>query len=362
MNPRSWSMIAVLLVCVALASVSSSYGHDERQRQEEHHEIWIGPQSLPPAPLSQDIDFLEMFTPDARWKFAATHTQVFKLYASYLGHAPQEQVNRVIADLARRHIEIALETGVLDVGPANRNPPCGGLGIVEGYGTPAQAARISQILKAAGGTVKYLVMDEPFYFGHYSSRPHTCHSPIRVVLDQMVPTLDRYLQEFPDMVIGEVEPTRFPAYNNWQEDWQTWTTGFAAAMGRPLAFVQLDIPWSDDRGHVPGADRVSKQPGDTLEFYQYLVELERRRLVRGIGIIYDGTPNDATDAAWVQDTKQHEILLEKKYDLRPDQDIFQSWMAHPTRALPESQPDTLTSLIVWFVPWRSQQTNAHDRH
>jgi hypothetical protein len=204
------------------------------------------------------------------------------------------------------------------------------------------------MVKAAGGTIKYLVMDEPLYFGHYSNRPHTCHSPISVVLGQIVPTLNTYRQEFPDIVIGEVEPTRFPAYANWQADLLTWTKGFNAAWGRPLAFMQLDIPWSDDGGHVPGADRASKQPEDSLAFYAYLQALQRLHLLGRIGIIHDGTSQDKTDAAWVQDAREHLRLMEEKHGLHPDQDIFQSWMPYPTHALPESQPDTLTSLIDWF--------------
>jgi hypothetical protein len=74
---------------------------------------------------------MEMFTPEASWKFAAAHAQVFKLYGSYLGHASQEQVNVIVADLKRRHIDIAVENGAMNVGRANTHPPCGGLGIIE---------------------------------------------------------------------------------------------------------------------------------------------------------------------------------------------------------------------------------------
>jgi hypothetical protein len=254
-----------------VAGVSLAYPQEHVFRRE-HSEIWLAPQSLMPAPLAHDEDFMEMFTPDAPWKFAASHTQVFKLYASYLGHTSQEQVNVVVADLNRRHIDIALENGVMNVGPANTNPPCGGLGVVEGYGTPAQAKRISEIVKTAGGTIKYLVMDEPLYYGHYSSKPHTCHSPISVILEQIVPTLNTYIQEFPDIVIGEVEPTRFPPYTNWQADLLTWAGGFATATGRPLAFIQLDIPWTDGVGSQRSVWRratvsPNQGPGDPEPIY-----------------------------------------------------------------------------------------------
>jgi hypothetical protein len=299
-----------------------------------------------------------MFTPNAPWQNVAAHTQVFKLYGSYIAHAPQEQINTVVADLNRRHIDIALETGVINVGPASTNPPCGGLGIVEGYGTPAQAKRISEMIKTAGGTIRYLAMDEPLYYGHFSDRPHTCHSPISTIIQQIVPTLQAYREEFPDIVIGEVEPTRYPEYDDWQAAVSSWAQEFRHVVGKPIAFMQLDIPWSDNGGHVPGAARPSKQPEDTLTFHAYLRDLRRQGLLGEIGIIYDGTPKDTTDAAWVQDAKEHVALLEGKYHLRPEQSIFQSWMPNPARALPESQPDTLMGLANWYLQWRAEHLNG----
>jgi len=353
MKPLSFLMIAVVAACLGITSKPEGDAQ-ERKREPERREIWLAPQSLMPPPLAQDADFMDMFTPEAPWKFAAAHTQVFKLYASFLGHTAQERVNAVVADLKRRNIAIALESGVMDV--ANTPPPpCGGLGIIEGYGTPAQARRISEMIKAAGGTIKYLDMDEPLYFGHYSSKPHACHSPINVVLEQIAPTLNAYIQEFPDIIIGDIEPTRFPAYVNWRTDFSAWAKGFKIAMKRPLTYIHLDIPWTDDGRRVPGADRPSKEPGDALEFYGYMQELQLQGLIGKIGIIYDGTPNDKTDAAWVKDAQDHVLLLERQQGLRPDQDIFQSWMPQPSHALPESQPDTLTSLIDWYFSPATQR-------
>jgi hypothetical protein len=93
-------------------------------------EVWLGPQSPKRA-----VDFLDMFTPDAPWKQAASHVNVFKLYEGYLISAPQDQVDKIVADLNRRHIPIALEGGLMDVGEGSANPPppCGGWGRVEGY-------------------------------------------------------------------------------------------------------------------------------------------------------------------------------------------------------------------------------------
>ena len=68
-------------------------------------EIWLAPQ--------QDaVDRADLFKPDAPWKDAASHTQVFKFYANKAFNGPpQQEVDTVLADMNRRGIAIALEAG-----------------------------------------------------------------------------------------------------------------------------------------------------------------------------------------------------------------------------------------------------------
>lgn len=303
-------------------------------------EIWLSPQALPLAPLNQDVDFMAMFAPGAPWNFAAAHTRVFKLHGSFVSHASQEEINTVVADLSRRGIPIALEIGVMDVGTAKTGAPCGGLGRVEGYGTPADAEKISAIVKAAGGTLKYLSFDEPLYYGHYYDGPYACQSTIAAAFQLVIPTVNTYIQEFPDIIIGDNEPTNIAAYDGWREGLLEWATDFLVTFKRPFAFMQLDIPWANGP--------PSKEPEDALAFYHYVRMLQRQGLYERVGIIIDGTPDDSSDAAWVEDARHHVLLLESTYGLRPDQDLFESWNVHPTHALPETRPDTLTSLIPWY--------------
>jgi hypothetical protein len=284
---------------------------------------------------------MDMFEPDAPWEATASHVQVFLLYGSYLEHAPQDQVNTIVSDLNRHGIAIALEVGAMNVGPSKTNPPCGGLGVVEGYGTPAEAGSISRKIKIAGGVIKYISMDEPLFYGHYYNGQHACHSDIDEIVGLVVPTLNTYLQEFPNVTIGEVEPMQIVTHAHWQDDLFAWSKGFRTAMNRPLAFLNLDIPWA--------SRPPSEEPSDALAFYRQAQEMQRQDLVEKIGIINDGTPADATDAAWVENAKNHVLLLEGRYGLRPDQDIFQSWMVHPTHALPDGPDrDTLTGLVRWY--------------
>ena len=315
--------------------------------QGQTWDIWLcPPASIPPSPLNRAVDFMQLFTPDAPWEKAASHTRVFKLYSSFVNPASQGQIDTVVADLKRRGIPIALEVGVIDVNFKDPVPPCGGFGLVEGYGTPATALNICSKIKKAGGEISYLVMDEPLYYGHYftknpgKSQPG-CHSPISQIISLSIPTLDAFVQQFPHIVIGEAEPTEIAAFANWQDSLHTWASTFQSTMGRPLAFLHLDIPWAN------GAP--SKEPADALAFYQYAQTLKKEHLLGKIGIIFNGTPRDTTDAAWMQDARNHVLELQDKYRLHPDQAIIQSWMPHPTHAMPDSDPDALTSLVNFYV-------------
>ncbi len=228
-------------------------------------EIWLAPQGINHPP----VDFAALFQPDAPWKEAASHVNVFKLSTPFVLQATPEQIDAVVSDLNRRGIAIALETGVINVA---HNPAfgCGGMGNVEGYRTVEVAEQLARKIKAAHGELKYLVMSAPFYYGHfYQGRPPRglgCHSTVQEIMALSKPTLSVYLQEFP-LVIGEVEPTSYvDGEPGWQVDLQEWAAEFHAAMDRPLAFIQVDVQW-DQPDAVQNAS----------VFYKFAQQLQRPR-------------------------------------------------------------------------------------
>jgi hypothetical protein len=50
----------------------------------------------------------------------------------------------------------------------------------------------------------------------------------------------------------------------------------------------------------------------------------------------------------VQAAREHVLLMEGKNKLRPDHVIFQSWTPNPTHAMPETDPNALTSLVDFY--------------
>lgn len=274
-------------------------------------EIWFAPQAAPPASrLNRAVDFMDLFEPDAPWADAASHVKVFKLYASYLSGAPQQDIDTIVADLKRRRIAIALETGVMNVGPKATNPPCGGLGLVEGYATPQLARAISRKVKQAGGAIRYIAMDEPLWYGHYfKGRPggqRGCRSSIGEIVEQIRAPLQVYLEEFPDVEIGDIEPTNVAEQDDWRGALSAWASGFQEATGRSLAFMHLDVPFLR-----PGEE------GFAVDFYKYSEDLKHRHVIGSVGIIYNGTPADASDELWTEDAKRHMQALEDRDGLVP---------------------------------------------
>jgi hypothetical protein len=60
-------------------------------------------------------------------------------------------------------------------------------------------------------------------------------------------------------------------------------------------------------------------------------------------------PNDRTDKEWIDSAKSHIELFEQEYRLRPQQAIIQSWTPRPTHALPDTDPESLTGLALYYA-------------
>lgn len=304
-------------------------------------EIWFGP-SGPGAGKVHAVDFMDLFTAEAPWPRAAAQVSVFVIHGPYLNGAPQVDIDRIVADLNRRHIAIALSVGVMDVGRRAMNPACGGEGLVEGYGTPQTNRMRAEKIKRAGGTVTYVAMDEPLWFGRYFNgrrgEQPGCHSSVADILGLIRESLGVYQTEFPGVLVGDIEPTGIAEKENWQLDLAAFASGFRQQTGRPLAFMQLDTPFNH-----PGEEGVA------VTFYHGVEQLKRQGLIEKIGLIYDGTPDDLSDDAWVADAKAHVGLMEDKHRLRPDQALIESWMVHPQHVLPESAPGSLSGLVNYYA-------------
>lgn len=72
------------------------------------------------------------------------------------------------------------------------------------------ARKIIGMIKMAGGEIQYLKMDELLNYGHYFERSASktgCHLPISQIISRCMELLNLFKQEFPNIIIGETEPT-----------------------------------------------------------------------------------------------------------------------------------------------------------
>lgn len=315
---RQWRFprLAALLLAAALALHAGA--------ASARVQIWFAP--LPPMPeragrrFVGPADFRDLFSPGAPWHGEARRIQVFKLYGEWVyGAATDAQLRRVVADLRRRGIALAVEGGPL------KAKGCG-IG-VEGFAEP-QWARIAERIAKAGGTIAYIDMDEPFYFAHFYAGPHACRWPAAQVARAAAAFVKEMRAHFPHVVIGDAEPVRGAADGGAIRGYARWADAFRAATGAPLAFFHADVQWKQSwrmpLEHLAGVLRARHIP---------------------LGVIINGDGDDTSDKVWIAHALAHYRAIAKDRRIAPDQMVFQSWAPHPTHLLPDTDPGTFTYLL-----------------
>ena len=296
--------------------------------------VWFAPLDPYPRPLANGVtlvgspDFLDLFSPTAPWPDAAGHVNIFKLYPQFIDTASDADLVRVVTELNRRGIAIALEEG-----PLPPSATCGG----EGFGGSGVSLYAVHRITSAGGTVRYIALDEPYFFGSLSTGPNACQRPA----DQVAREVSSYIQavqsSLPGVVIGDIEPL---AGNSSSDTYVAWLDTYRHVTGQSLPFFHLDIDWI--RPDWPAAAKS--------------LELAARQRGIEFGIIYFGNPDDSSDAAWIGHAAERMAIYEGRAGGKPDHVIFQSWHDHPDRVVPESDATTFTSLINRYFRTRTALT------
>ena len=272
------------------------------------------------------VDYLELFQPGAPWSSAQSHVEIFKMYTQMLlpsvpGSFSDAQLQQIFTFLASHHIALALEFG-----PLTPSAQCGAS--VEGFAGEV-ALEVATRIQQLGGTLQYIAMDEPMYFGSLYSGPNACHWTAQQVAVNAVQNIAQIKSVFPNVIAGDIEPTPGTgASADWLNQYAVWVDAWKAAAGAELPFFHFDVNWTLD--WRPSLERMR--------------EALHRRGIR-FGIIYNGWNSDTTDAGWIDDSQSHYAEWEGQGGATPDHVIFQSWKANPTHVLPETDPTAFTFLI-----------------
>jgi hypothetical protein len=305
-------------------------------------EIWFSPRSGADNAVP---DYMELFRPEAPWVSAASHVTVLSVPESLVMQRPDNELQQMFADLARRHIKLGLAMSPLEGRPSAEAPQCG-VG-VEAFSAPGQALMLARKVKRLGGKVDYYTMDEPLYFGHFytadakqgpTGKHSGCHLPINDIAQDAAKRMRDVRSVFPDVKVGDVEPfTEFPD-NEWANVLSQWFDAFQSATGERLAYFRLDLvwvkPWQRRMGQLTGLLRSKQVP---------------------LQVIYDGSGVAPSDEVWIGQAVERFQEFEGKNGILPQAAIIQSWHTRPSRTLPESDPGTLSNLVLRYVEWKKSQ-------
>jgi hypothetical protein len=247
--------------------------------------------------------------------------QVFKTSTRFLGHAPDDTLIRMFADLKRRNIALAAEALMLTA-----TARCGAG--IEGYSTRQAIEMVASRVRRLGGDLRYVAMDEPLGFGHYSRLTNACRSSVAEVAGDVAENVRTIRRIFPAVRIGDIEAVGHPDSQGDIDALMEWTRAYEAAVGAPLDFLHADVLW-------------------TGPWQPQIAQLASRLRAAGIafGIIYNGNPDDQSDQAWTRHAEQRFAAIEADPALTPDHAVLQTWMSHPVHMLPETQPGTMTWLV-----------------
>jgi hypothetical protein len=302
--------IALTLVSILLAAAPA------------RADIWfaaVDSYSQPTNPTG--AEFMRLFTSDAEWNAAAAKVQILKASTQFLHQATDAEVSAVIHGLQSRHIKLGME-GLLLVESAR----CGRG--VESYGGRGAIQALADRLVRLGGTISYVAMDEPLWFGNYASGPKNCHDSVEDLAQQMAPNVRALKAAFPAIQFGDIEPINAKSVGRIDTILQ-FARAFREATGEQISFVHADIIWQQD-------------------WRPQVIEWKARLHREGIrfGVIFDGDPQDQTDVAWTERAVERYRNVMADGTTRPDDAIFQSWMLRPTRLLPDFKNGTLTNVVL----------------
>lgn len=287
-------------------------------------EIWFGP--MPPArpghtdEIDGSADYDALFSGPDQWPVAARSTDVVSIISIWVfAFATDAQLKAIIESTAARGQRLALGMGALTWTQA-----CGFN--VEGFDATLDAV---DRLHALGAHISVVAFDEPYFYGHRYTGNNACRWSTERVATEVASFVTSLRRSEPGLQVGDIEPL-------WGQvsakELGEWLDAYRAASGANFDFLQLDVAW----GHAAARDDVAATASEVA--------------ARGIklGLIYNG-PGGTSDKAWTDRARAGVAAAEARLGRPPDQAVFQSWEHWPRRALPETDPTTLTGLLRGYV-------------
>jgi hypothetical protein len=272
-------------------------------------------------------DFSHLFDPSPSWDAKTDVFGISPMMGSTVG--PADELKRINTFLVGRHIALAVGTGTVTMDNPGPVPGECGFG-VEGLIRPGRNAGSFRRLKQLGIEVAYITMDEPLTYGHYYAKKNACGYSIPEVARRVASEIAQIRQFYPNVRIVDEEAPQITTSAQWNADFSQWLSAYKQATGMPLDSIVFDVDWRQNW-------RAAVAPS---------MQMARRAGVH-VGMILDGTGPGTSDATAVAAYKQNIQTVESS-GLKFDLVIIANWTPHPSRNLPQSDPQTLTSVLAWY--------------
>lgn len=287
-------------------------------------------------------DYARLFDPaaDAEWQVTGSRLDVLLMGSFPLRTTSDQDLRLVIDGLRRRNISLAMNAHMVE-----HDPSCGG---GEGYAPNAiLVARQLERIKALGGTVDYISMDEPLIRGHLLKNlgggRTGCQYAIADVARRVRANVAAIRRVFPNIQIGSTEAIN-PHFTGkgpgWAESIRQWAEAFRAETGRPLAFTLVAAEY-----RVPGWEPALKA-----------WVAHAKRLGIPTGVIYTGGGGQS-DQAWAATAIKAFEETERAAGVQPELAAIMSWNQWPNFNLPETKPGTLTNVLLEYLRFRGAVRN-----
>jgi len=250
--------------------------------------------------------------------------KVIQFAPTNVDRATDSDLQQAVSDIKRRKLELAVGTGLLI-----RSNRCQSKS--EAYVDQGALERLFDKLRRNGADVKYVTMDEPYFYGHRDSSPTACHQSAQALAQALVQGIAVVRKYFPSAKIGTDEVV--DASEPWVQQLVGWVDTYRSVTGELLAYIHADEDWSEAslRNLVPLA-----------------TALKQRHVP--FGVIYDADRfNNNSDDNWSRNTISHFAKVETELGLHPNHAVIETWVRSPSHMLPENQPGTFTNVVLQYI-------------
>lgn len=286
-------------------------------------EIWMAPTN---DVTGHGVDFHEFFLHPERWSRAAASISRFTIPVRYLLKTPPAVVASELHVLHTLGIPLDVAVPAL---PVDKKVCGNGL---EGTVWPGEPLSYATKLKALGVDVYSFSLDLPLTSGTLQKAGQVCNLSASEAAVHTAQATSAILSVYPNAKIIDIEvPTGIPV-ETWSSNLSEWISAYRRAAGRDFDGFMMDAWWQFDWQSAARA---------TIRV------LAPRHIPVGIGIDASGY-NTTPDHEWIETAKRNACAL-RAAGITVSMLGVANWQNMHVRGLPESNPNTLTSLVDWLA-------------